>query len=94
MLKALKYHEGIKLYDIIEIDYVKYVVISISYEEITCEPLDRWIMRNSVIMYDGMYMSVLELINEKANKFLADRDKGMRAECNPDTFQYEVQNVW
>lgn len=94
MLKTIKYHDEVKLYDIIEIDYIKYVVISISYEEITCEPLDRWIMRNSIIMYDGRYMSILELVNEKSNKFLGDRDRGTRAECNMDTCQYEVQNVW
>lgn len=92
MFQTLKYRDDIKLYDIIEIEYTKYVVISISYEEITCEPLERWIMRNSIIMYDGRYQSIMELVQDKTSKFISDRDRGLVAEYNMESMKLEISD--
>ena len=93
-IRTINYRDDVKLYDIVEIDFNKFVVVSITYEEIALEPLDRWIMRNSLVMYDGVYQSILELVHDKTTKFLADRDKGLVATYNMETGQYEINSGW
>lgn len=92
-MKKLKYRDDINMFDIIEIDFSKYVVISISYEEIIVEPLNDYIMRNSLVIYDGRYQSIMELVNDKAARFVADRDKGLSADFDMESGVYKV-NGW
>lgn len=77
MLIKLPYREGIKVLDILTVGDKKYVVVEVTYEEITAEPIDSYIMRNSLVMYNGRYQSIQELVDYKKAMFLEDRDRGL-----------------
>lgn len=78
----IEYREGIELHDIITVLGKKYVVVSISYEMIELEPIDDYIMKNSLIIYNNRYQSIRELVDYKVKNFVDDRDKGLTAGWN------------
>ena len=77
MIFKIKYRDDLRLYDIVTIaDTKKYVVVEVTYEEITLEPIEDYIMRNSCVIYNGRYQSIRELVDYKIKNFVDDRDKG------------------
>ena len=80
LLKTIEYRKGIKLFDIVTIDELKYIVIEINYERILLEPLTSWIMRNSFMICpesNGAPITITDYVRMKEEKFLRDRDKGL-----------------
>ena len=76
----IEYRNDLHLHDIVTIigpKPMRYVVVSITYEEIKLEPIEDYVMRNSCVIYNGRYQSIRELVDYKINQFVDDRDKGI-----------------